>query len=421
MAERILVVGGGIAGLVAARQLVLGGADVTVIEATDRLGGQIARHTVGGIDLDAGADSFATHRDTVPALARRLGLEDALVSPNPAPAWLYRADGSAVALPATAVAGIPGVPMAADVVAAIGRRAAVRAQLDSVLLGQVGARALTLGELVERRMGRGVLDGLVAPVMRGVHSRDPAEIEIDSAVPGLRAAFLREGTLASAVRRVRAAAPGGSPVQGLRGGVSRLVDALASDLDRFGVGVITGSRVVGADPRGVVLEGGARIAGAPLIAAPGVTGEAGAGRRVTLVTLVVDAPELGATPRGTGVLVAEGAPVRARSLAHLSATWDWVAEAAGGREVLRLSYDGEPDGDPVATAVAEASVLLGLPIGRPEATAIVTWERAAPRTHSVDGMHHLGESVSGTGIAAVVAQAGAVATELTADDTEPPG
>jgi hypothetical protein len=36
-------------------------------------------------------------------------------------------------------------------------------------------------------------------------------------------------------------------------------------------------------------------------------------------------------------------------------------------------------------------------------------------------MHYVGESVSGTGIAAVVAQAEAVATERTGNDTEPPG
>jgi oxygen-dependent protoporphyrinogen oxidase len=420
-AERFVVVGGGIAGLVAARRLALGGGDVTLVEAADRLGGQVARHTVGGIDLDAAAESFATRRGIVAGLTRALGLEDDLVVPRTGPAWLHRADGSAVALPATGMMGIPGVPLAADVIAAIGLRAALRAQLDTVMLGQFGARAATLGELVERRMGRGVLEGLVAPVVRGVHSASPDELGIDRAVPGLRRAFLREGTLTSAVRGLRAAAPAGSQVQGVRGGVSRLVERLAADLERFGVTVITGRRVGSADPAGVVLEGGARIAGEPLIAAPGVAGVAEPGRRVTLVTLVVDAPELAAAPRGTGVLVAEGAGVRARALTHVSAKWDWVAEAAGGRGVLRLSYDGEPPADAVATALADATTLLGVPLDVLDDAAVATWERAAPRVHSVDGMQYVGESVSGTGIAAVVAQAEAVATERTGTDTEPPG
>jgi oxygen-dependent protoporphyrinogen oxidase len=233
------------------------------------------------------------------------------------------------------------------------------------------------------------------------------ELALDR-VAGLRDAFLREGTLAAAVRRLRDPATAGSQVGGIRGGVTRLADALAAEVEGFGIPVRLGARVEDVDEDGVVLAGGERVAGTPVIAAPGVTGLAGAGRRVTLVTLVVDATELAGAPRGTGELVAAGAPVTARALTHVSAKWPWVAEAAGGRQVLRLSYDGGPDQDVVALAARDAATLLGHRIPAPEDAAVVTWERAAPRTHAVDGMHYVGEAVSGTGIAAVVAQADAV-------------
>ena len=55
----LTVVGGGIAGLVLARRLAMAGRSVTLLEASDRTAGLAARHTVGGIDLDAGAESFA--------------------------------------------------------------------------------------------------------------------------------------------------------------------------------------------------------------------------------------------------------------------------------------------------------------------------------------------------------------------------
>jgi len=167
-AERVLVVGGGIAGLVAARRLVLGGRDVTVLESADRLGGQVARHSVGGIDLDAGAESFATRGGTVADLATRIGLGGDIVRPAELPAWLYRADGTAKPLPATSVLGIPGVAFAQDVIDAIGLRAAVRAQLDVLLPSLIGSRSATIGELVRRRMGSAVVEQLVAPVVRGV-------------------------------------------------------------------------------------------------------------------------------------------------------------------------------------------------------------------------------------------------------------
>lgn len=400
--DRALIAGGGLAGLIAARRLALAGAQVTVLEASDRFGGQLAQHHVGGIPLDAGAEAFATRGGTVEQLATALGLAGDIVRPADTPAWLYRADGSAVPLPATSLLGIPGTPLAADVVAAIGSRAAWRAQLDALMLGQVGARARTLGELVRRRMGRGVLEGLVAPVVRGVHSADPDDLELDVVAPGLRRALLREASLSAAVRSLRDPATAGSQVAGLRGGVARLVDVLLQDLEAFGVELRTGARVESADPGGVTLAGGERLAGHVLVA----HGEEVA-HRVTLVTLVVDVPGLDVAPRGTGVLVAAGAGVGVRALTHVTAKWDWVREAAEGRHVLRLSYDAA-DAPDVAAAVRDAVTLLGVPVPHPDDAAVVTWERAAPRMHAVDGMQYLGEAVAGTGIAAVVAQADAV-------------
>jgi len=51
----------------------------------------------------------------------------------------------------------------------------------------------------------------------------------------------------------------------------------------------------------------------------------------------------------------------------------------------------------------------------------VTWERAVPRTHAVDGMHYVGEAVSGTGLAAVIAQAESEAERLLGEAPEDEG
>ena len=64
-ATEFTVVGGGIGGLVVARRLAMAGRTVALVEASDHLGGTVARHTVGGIELDAGAESFASRGGTV--------------------------------------------------------------------------------------------------------------------------------------------------------------------------------------------------------------------------------------------------------------------------------------------------------------------------------------------------------------------
>jgi oxygen-dependent protoporphyrinogen oxidase len=419
----VIVIGAGIAGLVAARRLVLGGRDVVVLEASDRAGGQVARHTVAGLELDAGAESFATRGGTVADLAARLGLADDIVSPAPLPAWLYRADGTAMALPATSLLGIPSVALTQDVIDAIGMRAAFRASLDLLLPAPVGAKSETLGELVRRRMGPAVLEQLVAPVVRGVHSADPDELSLDRAAPGLRSALAREGSLSHAVASLRERSPAGSQVAGIRGGVVVLIDRLLADLERFGVPVRLGVTVDEVSPEGV-LANGERLRGDVLVAAPGVAAEPEPGRTITVVTLVVDQPELAAAPRGTGVLVELGAPgVAARALTHLTAKWPWLAEWTGGLQALRLSYDGSGGDDraDISRAVADAGKLLGIPLDQPVDADVVTWERAVPQKHAVDGMHYVGEAVSGTGLAAVIGQAESEAERLLGNGPEDEG
>lgn len=72
---RVGVIGGGVAGLVAARHLRAAGADVAVFEASDRLGGRIrSTDAVGDVRLDLGAEWFTGDADDLlriggPALA----------------------------------------------------------------------------------------------------------------------------------------------------------------------------------------------------------------------------------------------------------------------------------------------------------------------------------------------------------------
>jgi oxygen-dependent protoporphyrinogen oxidase len=383
----------------------MGGVDVTLFESTSKLGGTVAFHTVGGIVLDSGAESFAIRRGTVAALATELGLASEIVSPSPTPAWLYRSTG-AVSLPATSFLGIPGVPLATDVVAVVGAGTAFRAYLETLLPGMYGARSTTLGELVRKRMGSRMVEELVAPVTLGVHSRHPDDLELDRIAPTLRGALRSEGSLARAVRSLRDSAPAGSAVQGIRGGVHRIVDELVADLTRLGVTVeLNASKPLGP------------VAGFDhtIVAAASTEGATD----VHIVTLVVDAPELDGAPRGTGVLVAPAADIHAKALTHSTAKWPWLAERTGGRHVLRLSFDAPVS---VETARMDAAVLLGvdLPPSAVLDSAVTRWSRPASVVPAaVDGVTFIGQAVSGTGLAAVVGFAESASAALLASFAEP--
>ena len=396
----VLVIGGGVAGLVAARECAHLGLSVVVLEAAGTLGGAVAGHEVAGLELDAGAESFAVRGNTVAAFIADLGLTDEIVEPNPAGAWLHlpphRPGGAPVSvpLPKSGVLGIPGSPLADDVRRAIGWSGALRAYADRLIPVLKIGREHSLGALVGRRMGPKVLDRLVNPVAGGVYATAAADLDVDVVAPGLNRALTSAGSLSGAVTALRTAAPAGSAVRGLNGGMHRLVDALAADLARYDVQIHTHAAVTGltpvdtvktdtdgnqgtsrswlvevapttdADPAGPALDEGTAagtsatlearhvILAVPAAAALRLLAPLGADfaalaaldwpepAAVELATLVLDAPALDAHPRGTGALVAEGTPgVTAKAITHISAKWAWVdALTPPGRHILRLSF-----------------------------------------------------------------------------------
>ena len=428
-----LVVGGGISGLLAARELAAAGRAVTVLEATDRWGGCVGSHVVAGLLLDSGAESFATRSTAVADLAGELGLAGKIVAPRPGGAWVQLPDGPRE-LPKTGVLGIPASPWDPEVRRSLGFLGSLRASLDRFLPASVGASAkvTSVSSLVRARMGRRVLDRLVAPVVGGVHSADPGLLDVDMVAPGLRAGLRRHGSLAAAVSAQRrgpgpaASGPGpsevpgsgpqpvakaGSAVAGLEGGMHTLVTALLSDLRARGVALVHNARAdsaartpdgwrVTAGPTAydagllvVALDGPAAV-GLLETAVPGLAGkQPDSGPDVRLVSLVVDVPELDRRPRGTGILVApQTAGIEAKALTHATAKWDWLAAAAGpGTHVLRLSYgriDGSAaggggpatDNDLLASSLRDASALLDVPIRQEDIIGwdVVRWQGALP-------------------------------------------
>ncbi|MET0830305.1 MAG: FAD-dependent oxidoreductase, partial [Microbacterium sp.] len=146
-ARRVIVIGAGVAGLVVARDLARAGTPVTVVEASDRVGGQLASIRIAGVDIDAAAESFATRGGAVEVLAAELGLGGDIVRPLESPAWLIGRRGRSRPLPAASVLGIPADPRAPDVVHAVGRLAAWRARLDDVMPLRHPESYSTVGDL----------------------------------------------------------------------------------------------------------------------------------------------------------------------------------------------------------------------------------------------------------------------------------
>lgn len=422
----VIVVGAGVAGLTAARELVLLGHEVRVIEAADRVGGQLEGASLDGLTVDLGVDRFAPTEQLREQLDR-LGLTDRVIAAEPGRVGLRTGEGQILPLPEPNWLGIPLAPLAAEVVALIGRRGAWRAQLDALLPGPVGTRTASLGALVRKRSGDTLVDRLVAPVVRSQRGVHPDAVPLTE-VDGLTHHVLRENSLGRAVARVRldgaVAGQLDGPIASLEGGAAEVSAALLAELERFGVPIEYGARVVAVAPDHVVLadaegvdadslptpdpgagEGGGGDSepdapnpalvrhGAVLIAAPGLlpteaTADSLEGTRTTVAVLVVDAAALHGAFAGAadapalGVIAAEPAPGSAVRVEITSALWGALGRAATDRAVLRVVYQDAAAEHPVDAARArlDAEALLGasIPATAVRDAAVRTW-RTAPR------------------------------------------
>ncbi|MFS0713827.1 FAD-dependent oxidoreductase [Microbacterium sp. 2P01SA-2] len=395
---RVVVVGGGIAGLVAALECARLGLTVTLLEAGPHAGGSLDRVVLGDITVDAAADAYPATSKTIAALIDEVGLAGEVETARDDRLWLAAGPKGAAPAPAETVLGIPANPWAEDVRRHIEMRGAWRAYLDRLRPPLTVGRRRSLGELVESRMGERVRDRLVAPYVLAVHGVAPEFIDVDAAAPGLNPALTRTGSLSGAVAQtVRSAPP---ERRAPRGGLHRLIDGLVARLADYDVDVRTGARVItiGRDGRTWIVEAAGEET-APLSAdllvmacdedaarsllAPHVDLPPSAEPRPAPLDVVMLRLR-GVTLPARGSLVIGGGEAPA-SVRPVSQTWRGLREQLPeGDEVLRvtLPYTDADDGAVVASARQAASDLLGVAVDADavRAAARVTYSRAAPGT-----------------------------------------
>lgn len=439
-APHIAVVGGGIAGLVAARDLAHGGARVSLFESESVLGGRIRSAELAGVPIDVGAEAFATRGGTVAEFLAELGLADRIVSPAPLGSWVVAGE-RALPLPPGGAIGIPVAPLSATARQHLGLWGSVRAAIEPWKKRRPVTQETTVAELIGSRLGPRVLDRLVRPVTLGVYSADPERLKL-SAVPGLAAAYNRTGSLVAAARELRASSTAaGGAVAALEGGMTPLIVALEAELRELGAQIHTGAEVAGIERGEIVGDNGAslaRVDGVVLaVAEPvahhllGLEGQAPANAEVEVIALVVNDARLDAAPRGTGVLVANtgDGDILAKALTHATAKWpDRAAQRPAGQHVIRVSYGRSGsapetaqlgDDDAFERARHDASRILGVSIA-PESVADRArqrWEMGAPpsaepRIVPPPGVALAGDWVHGSGLASVIPGARRAAAEL---------
>ncbi|WP_405762284.1 protoporphyrinogen oxidase [Streptomyces sp. NBC_01420] len=457
--RHVVVIGGGIAGLAAAHRLVGAGLRVTLLEATDRLGGKLMTGEVAGARVDLGAESMLARRPEAVALARAVGLGDRLQPPATATAALWTRDALRP-MPKGHVMGVPGDPsVLGEVLSPEGlARIAEDRELPPTAVGE----DVSVGTYVADRLGREVVDRLVEPLLGGVYAGDAYRISMRAAVPQLFQAARQGGSLLDGVTRLQEQAAArqqtGPVFQGIEGGIGTLPGAVA-DAVRAGGGEIltetpvlglartadgwdvrTDTRVVHAD--GIVLAVPAWSA-ATLLAAesPGASAELAGVEyaSMALVTMAFRRSDVTGTAFDgrSGFLVppVDGHTIKAATFS--THKWQWVADAAPDLFVLRTSvgrYGEEEhlhreDGELVGVSLRDLAAATGLGAW-PVATEVTRWIGGLPQypvghlarvgrirdaVAELPALRVCGAVYDGVGIPACVASAHRAADEIAGD------
>ncbi len=237
MSPRVLVAGGGIAGLAAARELALGGASVVLVEA-DRLGGRLRTSRFAGRMVDEAADTFLARVPGAVELARDVGLGGELVAPSEVPAYLLGDGGALHPIPSEQVLG---VPTDLEVLAATGLctpEGLARAAADlTAPAGPPLDGDVAIGTLTRARLGDEVHERLVDPLIGGINAGDTDHLSLATVAPQIDAAARSgEASLIRACASMRARAARGAaagpmfltPERGMGGFASTVADDAAA-------------------------------------------------------------------------------------------------------------------------------------------------------------------------------------------------
>jgi oxygen-dependent protoporphyrinogen oxidase len=279
---RIVVIGGGITGLAAAYRLHEIAAErpleVMLLEAGHRLGGALDTIRRDDLIVETGADSFLSEKPWAIALAKRIGLESAIVrTQEQFRKTVVVRDARLVEIPEGFSLIAPtwfGPILRSPLFSPLGK---LRMLFEPLIPRRRETTDESIANLVTRRLGREVLIRVAQPLAAGIYTADPARLSAHATMPRFVEMEQRHGSL---VRGLRAAARGrNAEVRGTSGarwslfvsfnrGIGTLVDTLASRLSdsiRYDSKVIGIERNAsdGGDPIAagwrVVLESGAQF------------------------------------------------------------------------------------------------------------------------------------------------------------------
>jgi protoporphyrinogen/coproporphyrinogen III oxidase len=233
--KQVVVIGSGISGLACALRLQQLGVPVTLLEATDRVGGLVGTVEKDGLLLEAGPQSFQG-TDSILELIRQLGIEKEVLYANPrAPRYV---------LMRGKLHEIPMSPQALLTSSLLRPASRWKIATEPFRKSRAPSEEESVADFVRRKFGHEILEYLVAPFVSGVYAGDPEKLSLRAAFPTLEEWEREYGSVLRGAMKSRASKEkpsGPPPLCSFRRGVATLTQAIG---ERLGANVRAGVRVI---------------------------------------------------------------------------------------------------------------------------------------------------------------------------------
>jgi oxygen-dependent protoporphyrinogen oxidase len=186
--KRTIIIGGGISGLaVAHRLLELGQTqNLTIIEASSRLGGTLKTEHRDGFLLERGPDSFISEKPAALELVKRLGLENELIQTNEQHrrSFIVR-QGKLRPVPEgfQLLAPTRLWPFIASDIFSLSGKVRMAADLLLPRRSDNGNNDESLASFVRRRLGQEALDRMAQPMVGGIYTANPETLSLRATLP----------------------------------------------------------------------------------------------------------------------------------------------------------------------------------------------------------------------------------------------
>jgi oxygen-dependent protoporphyrinogen oxidase len=222
--KHVVVIGGGITGLTASYRLCRAVQthdlpfDVTLLEASDRLGGVIATDQTQDFLLERGPDCFISSKPWGIQLCEELELGEQLIGTTTQhrQSFIVR-HGKLIPVPQGLYLMVPGSLWAFARSPILSWRGKLRMGLDLLLPRRVSPDDESLTQFVTRRLGREALERLAQPMVGGIYTADPQYLSLQATMPQFLEMEQRHGSLIRAMLRNRRTSQHGASVQDTSG------------------------------------------------------------------------------------------------------------------------------------------------------------------------------------------------------------